>query len=199
MSDLNTFERKRIKLSRLLSNEGQLKGVPKNPRIIKDQKFKELLTSLEKRPQQLELQELFVVPYKESFVVIAGNMRLKGCKDLKFKDVPCKIIPAETPEEDLRAYAISTNISYGEWSFDDLGNEWESSELNSLGLNVWEENSTELEGIYEEEEKNEKSTNKNNFIITLDYTEEDYTKVVTAFAKHTETREHVVFKLLGIK
>ena len=51
-----------LKISDLLFNNGQIDGLPKNPRFIKDDKFKKLVKSIEENPEMLELRELLVYP-----------------------------------------------------------------------------------------------------------------------------------------
>lgn len=127
----------KIKIASLLFNTGQIEGLSKNPRIIRDEKYSSLLESLKADPEMMDLNELWVVPFEDKYVVIAGNMRLKGCRELKWKEIPCKIIPAKTTAAKLRSYAIKHNVSFGEWEWNELGQEWSNEELNSFGLDAW--------------------------------------------------------------
>lgn len=43
---------------------------------------------------------------------------------------------------------------------------------------------------------NEENNNLNRFKIVLEYTEEDYNKIMTAFEKYTGSKENVIYKLL---
>ena len=54
----------------------QIKPNPNNPRIIKDDKFKKLVKSIQDFPQMLELRPIVI---DENNVVLGGNMRLKAC------------------------------------------------------------------------------------------------------------------------
>lgn len=49
-----------LKLSKLEANKGQIDGLPKNPRIIKDEKFKKLVKSIEDNPEMTSLREILV-------------------------------------------------------------------------------------------------------------------------------------------
>ncbi len=100
---------KNIKISELELNKGQVEGLPKNPRFIRDERYKALVKSIENAPEMLRLRELLVVQHGKKFVVIGGNMRLRACRDLGFKTVPCKVLPEDTPVEKLREYAIKDN------------------------------------------------------------------------------------------
>lgn len=123
-----------LKISDLLFNNGQIDGLPKNPRFIKDDKFKKLVKSIEENPEMLELRELLVYPYNDKYVVIGGNMRLRALKELGYKEVPCKVIPETASVEQLKAYTIKDNNGFGEWDFDLLANEWDFSELEDWGV-----------------------------------------------------------------
>lgn len=130
------MEVKSIKLKDLKANIGQITGLPKNPRLIKDDKYKRLLRSIQDDPEMLDLRELIVYPYEKQYIVIAGNMRLKAMQELRYKEAPCKVLDKDTPVEKLRAYTIKDNISFGEHNFDLLANEWEVEELDTLGLDL---------------------------------------------------------------
>ena len=82
-----------LELSKLKENNGQIEGLPKNPRIIKDENYKKLLKSIKDNPEMTSLREILVFPHNEEYVVIGGNMRLKALMELGYKEVPCKIIP----------------------------------------------------------------------------------------------------------
>lgn len=125
-----------IKINKLQINKGQLEGLPKNPRFIRDERFKALVKSIEDAPEMLSLRELLVYPYLDSYIVIGGNMRLRACKELGYKEVPCKVLPRETPIEKLREYTIKDNNGFGQNDWDLLANEWDVAELENWGLEV---------------------------------------------------------------
>ncbi|MBL7961462.1 ParB N-terminal domain-containing protein [bacterium] len=127
---------KNIPISKIEPNEGQIKGLPKNPRFIKDERFKALVKSIEDDPEMLALRECIVYPNGMKFVVIAGNMRYRACVQLGYKDIPCKVLTKETPVEKLRAYTIKDNVSFGSEDWDLLANEWEEMELVGYGLEL---------------------------------------------------------------
>lgn len=129
----------RIKLSNLSPNSGQIEGLPANPRLIKDDKFEKLKKSLKDYPEMLELRELLVFKWGEEYVIIGGNMRYRAAVDLDIEELPCKIIPPETPIEKLKAYVMKDNIAYGDYDWDMLANDWDSEELDDWGLDVWQD------------------------------------------------------------
>ena len=123
-----------IKISKLEVNKGQVEGLPKNPRFIRDERYKALVKSIEDAPEMLKLRELLVVEHGSKFVVIGGNMRLRACKELGMETVPCKVLPADTPVAKLREYAIKDNNGFGEDDWDVLANEWDAEELEDWGI-----------------------------------------------------------------
>ncbi len=125
-----------IKITKLEGNNGQIDGLPKNPRFIRDKRFKALVKSIEDAPEMLELRELIVYPHGKKYVVIGGNMRLKACRELGFTDVPCKVLPKDTPIEKLREYAIKDNNDAGEQDWDITANEWDTEELEKWGMEL---------------------------------------------------------------
>jgi len=127
---------KKIKISQLKSNTGQVEGLPKNPRLIRDDKFKKLVKSLQDDPEMMELREIIAYDNSGELVVICGNMRLKALQELGEKEAPVKILPKETPVEKLKAYTIKDNVPFGENSWDDLANEWDADLLQEWGLEM---------------------------------------------------------------
>ena len=125
-----------LKLSKLEANKGQIAGLPKNPRIIKDEKFKKLVKSIEDNPEMTSLREILVYPHEGKYVVIGGNMRLKAMKELGYKEAPCKIIPEETTVEQLKAYTIKDNSGFGEWDFDMLIGDWDFDLLENCAIEI---------------------------------------------------------------
>ncbi len=128
-----------LPLSAIEPNRGQIDGLPKNPRVLRDAKFDALKKSIIDNPEMLALRELLVYQHGDKYVIIGGNMRFRALKELGYKDAPCKIIPADTPVETLRAYVIKDNGDFGEWDFDMLANEWEAEDLDEWGLDVWQQ------------------------------------------------------------
>ena len=125
-----------IKTSSLEVNKGQIEGLPKNPRFIRDERYKALVKSIEDAPEMLNLRELLVVEHGKKYVVIGGNMRLRACKELGYAEVPCKVLPADTPVAKLREYAIKDNNGFGEDDWDVLANEWDAEELQEWGMEL---------------------------------------------------------------
>lgn len=125
-----------VKVKDLKNNSGQIEGLPKNPRILKDDKFIKLKKSLQDDPEMLQLREVIAYDNNGELVVICGNMRLRALKELGVKEVPTKILPKETSVDKLRAYTIKDNVSFGDHDWEILANEWNSEELEAWGLDI---------------------------------------------------------------
>jgi len=130
------METKKIIISALNHNTGQIEGLPKNPRVIKDSRYKKLLQSIKDDPEMLELRELIVIPYQRNFVVIAGNQRLKACTELGYKEMICKVLPANTSIDKLKAITIKDNISFGQHDWESLNLDWNDLQLSNWGLDI---------------------------------------------------------------
>jgi ParB-like chromosome segregation protein Spo0J len=72
----------------ILEKIKNIKPNPNNPRIIKDDKFKKLVKSIDEFPDMLNKRPLVCFTDTDGkFVVLGGNMRLKACKELKLKEI----------------------------------------------------------------------------------------------------------------
>jgi len=144
-------ELKNIAIKDIEQNKGQIEGLPQNPRYIKDNRYKALKKSIEDAPEMLDYRRLLVIEYNNKYVTIAGNMRLLACKEIGYSEMPCYVLPKDTPPEKLREYAIKDNIGFGNDDWDILCNEWDTEELQEWGY----EFPKELDGV--EVDENEMS------------------------------------------
>ena len=110
----------------------KVKRNPNNPRIIKDDKFAKLVTSIKEFPQMLEIRPIVV---NDDMIVLGGNMRLKACQEAGLKEIPV-IKASNLTEEQQREFIIKDNVGFGEWDWDMMANEWDAELLNEWGLNV---------------------------------------------------------------
>jgi len=115
-----------LKINKVLPN-------PENPRVIKDHKYKALVKSIKEFPKMLEIRPIVV---NSDMIILGGNMRLRACQEAGLKDIPV-IIAKELTESEQREFTIKDNVSFGEWDWDALANDWDDSELNDWGLDVW--------------------------------------------------------------
>ena len=186
-----------------------IKGNPKNPRIIKNDKFKILKHSIRTMPGYMKLRPVII---DEDMMVLGGNMRLKASIDLGKKEIwtdmftqaDCddmnKIAIEEEREtktylEYCDAIIIKDNVSSGEWEWDILANDWDSVLLNEYGLDVWE---NEVDVDYSEKNKEiDIDALDSDMILKLKYTEDEYSLVREQLSKIASTPEQAVWKLLG--
>jgi len=112
----------------------KIKGNPKNPRIIKNDKFKKLVKSIKEFPEMLEKRPIIV---DENMMVLGGNMRLKASKDAGLKEVWIDIATGWTQEQKDK-FVVKDNVSFGEWDWTMLANEWNSVDITDWGLDVWQ-------------------------------------------------------------
>ena len=111
---------------------GSVKGNSRNPRFIRDEKFKKLVASLVEFPEMANLRPLVV---DETMTVLGGNMRLKAMQELKWKQVPIVVAEGLT-EGQKEEFTIKDNVGYGEWNWETLANEWDAEELIRWGLDI---------------------------------------------------------------
>ena len=132
------METKRIKLTDLVLNEGQVTGLPTNPRQWTKTELDKLKKSLQETPELLEARGILVYPWEGKYLVLGGNMRLSALKSLKATDAPCIVFPQDTPIDKLKEVVIKDNGSFGEWDFDSLANEWGDLPLTDWGVPVFD-------------------------------------------------------------
>jgi DNA modification methylase len=129
----------------------EVKANPNNPRVIKDDKFKKLVKSIQDFPEMLELRPIVV---NSDGIVLGGNMRLKACKEAGLKEVP--VIKAEDLTEDQqKEFIIKDNVGFGEWDWEDLASNWDAEELTEWGLDLPTDSFIEMEAVEDDFEVSE--------------------------------------------
>lgn len=124
-----------MKISKLKSN-------PSNPRVIKDEKFKKLVKSLQDFPEMMEKRPMVCVTDVDSKLYpLGGNMRLRAIQELGMKEIPetWVMMADDWTEDKRREFTIKDNVGFGEWEWDQLANEWNSDLLVEWGLDVWQQ------------------------------------------------------------
>lgn len=125
-----------------------IKQNPTNPRIIKDDKFQKLVTSIKEFPEMLEARPIVVNP---DMIVLGGNMRLKAAKAAGLTEAPVYVATWE--ESKAKEFIVKDNVGFGEWDWDILANEWDATELDEWGLDVWQpEEEEEVAGLTDPDE-----------------------------------------------
>ena len=175
-----------------------IKPNPKNPRIIKDDKFKKLVQSIKSFPEMMDKRPLVcVTDVDKKIYPLGGNMRLKAIQELNYKEIPDSwvVLADSWTQEQRNEFTIKDNVGFGEWDWDSLANEWDSVQLGEWGLDVWiPSEEVNLDQFFQE---NNEDSKDNKFKIVLEYTEEDYNSILEAFKKYSGSKEDIVFKLLN--
>ena len=130
-----TTDVRSIPLAHLTHNDGQIEGVPANPRQIDNKDYAKLKKSL-KADNLTGVMPLKVYLHNGSYVVLGGNMRLRALKELGAESVPCIIVPEDASTDVLRKIVISDNSTFGDWDMDLLADQWDESELRDWGVDL---------------------------------------------------------------
>lgn len=126
-----------LDFAQLEVNDGQLEGLPANPREIGTPKFDLLKNNIKEHPEFLKYNLLKVFPLANGhYIIIGGNMRFRAMQELGYTKVPCAIIDADTSIDDLKAYTILDNASFGKWEWSMLANEWNAVQLTNWGVDL---------------------------------------------------------------
>lgn len=197
MKDFYSIKTSIIPLSLIDENEGQIDGVPANPRFITDDKFEDLKKSITDDPEFLSLNPLKVFPLNGRYVAIGGNMRRKAVEELGFKDVPCIVFKPDTPVEILKSRIMKDNYGYGEWDRTMLAEDWDMSELESWGMEDLAESFVENNPDTGENKELGLDDADDKVTMKLQFTIEENAFVNQQLSESGRTKEQVLLNLLG--
>lgn len=184
-------------------NTGQLEGLPKNPRFIKSERYTALKKSIEDAPELLEARTLLVYPLDNGhYIVIGGNMRLRACTELGFKELPCYVFPKETPVEKLSEYIIKDNVAFGDVDWNLIANEWDTGDLEDWGMKLpsfLEGGDFELGDFFDKEKEEEQKAEKEKcaeikIVCPADFTDEQVDEVRKAVEEAVKDFEGLKIK-----
>lgn len=114
----------------------EIKTNPKNPRIIKDDKFQKLVNSIKEFPEMLEKRPLVCyTDVDKKLVILGGNMRYKAAKEVGIKELTV-VLADEWTEEQKAQFLIKDNLGYGEWDWEMIANEWNAEQLETWGMDI---------------------------------------------------------------
>lgn len=144
-----------MKLTDLHTNDGQLEGLPDNPRYITEEDFNNLKMCLLRMPQYLRHNQIKV---EEHNVILGGNMRYLALVSLakekaiaqwtdKFGNSHVHHFTDEIPDEwvchcddytleQKRHIVLADNKSSGHDDLEKLANQWSEDELRDWGNGV---------------------------------------------------------------
>ncbi|MBC8552225.1 MAG: ParB N-terminal domain-containing protein [Candidatus Brocadiales bacterium] len=117
-------ELKTLKISELKPNKN-------NPRVVKDEKFNQLVDSLKNFPEMTSVRSIVINMENE---ILGGNMRYRAMKSAGWKEAP--VIQVDWPKEKQEEFIIKDNVNSGNWDYDLLANEWESEKLADWGIDA---------------------------------------------------------------
>lgn len=104
---------------------------PKNPRLIKGDKFKKLVQSLKDFPEMTEVREIVV---NKDHIILGGNMRYKAMLEAGWTEAPVKVVDWSQEKQD--EFVIKDNVAFGEMDWDAIANEWSELPLEDWGLDL---------------------------------------------------------------
>jgi len=137
-------EARTVPLDSVRLNDGK-HGLPKNPRFIRDARFKALCDSIRDNPEYMPARPIIV---NEGGVILGGNMRWRACRELGMTAVPASWVMRVKgwPVEKQRRFIVLDNRGFGEDDVDALANEWSVEELIAAGFTH-----AELSGCWDQE------------------------------------------------
>lgn len=83
-----------------------------------------LVKSLKDFPEMLEARPVVV---DENMVILGGNQRYRACFDAGLKEIP--VVVRKWDESKDKEFVIKDNVSYGQWDWDVMANEFDNSDL----------------------------------------------------------------------
>ena len=104
-----------------------------NPRNIQEDKFKKLVQSIKDFPEMLNLRPIVI---DENMTILGGNMRYRACREAGLKEIPAIKI-SDLSDDQKKEFIIKDNVSFGQWEWDMLSNEWNSVQLGDWGVDLW--------------------------------------------------------------
>lgn len=134
-----------IKTDLIDMNEGQVPGLPRNPRTWTYEELERLKASIEETPELLEARGLLVYPCEGRYVVLGGNMRYSVLKMMNAAVAPCIVLPESTPIDKLKELVLKDNSSFGRWDNSLLLTEWADTPFMDWGIDVFDDGEEEDE------------------------------------------------------
>jgi hypothetical protein len=157
-----------------------------NPRVIRDNKYLKLVTSIKDFPEMLKLRPIVV---NKDMVILGGNMRFKAAIEAGLKEV-WVLKATELTKEQEKEFIVKDNVGFGEWDWDILANTWDTKQLKDWGLDVWQPEEAidysvldeidlddEIESLYDQTKKS----------VILEFPTEEYEKDIRPFIDKLKT------------
>ena len=109
----------------------KVKSNPKNPRLIKDEKFKKLVKSIKDFPEMETVRPIVV---NKDMIILGGNMRYKAMIECGYKEVNVEVV--DWSEQKQNEFIIKDNVGFGEWEWDEIANSWDMEQLEGWGMDL---------------------------------------------------------------
>jgi len=147
-----------IRLDTLHLNDGSY-GLPKNPRFIRDERFRALCRSIADNPEYMPARPIIV---NEAGVILGGNMRYRACLENGLVEVPASWVQRVEgwPLEKQKRFIVLDNRGFGEDDMDALANEWDVEDLIAAGFTEEELTGEEFNSDGENGQDDSTYTNK---------------------------------------
>jgi hypothetical protein len=182
-----------INLALVQPNDGQIPGLPRNPRSWSVRELARLKKSIKETPEMLDLRPPLVYEFEGKYVAIGGNMRLSVLREMEgVTEIPCIVIPQDTPLIKLKEIAIKDNAKFGEWDYDALADEWNEFDLADYGINDYSDPQDKPQGDGNASPVDDRVT------IEIELTPDEFHFVAAKFRDMGETPEDAVLKVLGL-
>ncbi len=178
----------KLKIQDLELNSGQIDGLPVNPREWTQSDIDSLARSLNETPELFEARPIIVVPHEKKYVILGGNLRYEASRHNKAKEVPCIILPEDTPVEKLKEIVIKDNGTWGKWSYDALANEWDDLPLADWGVPAWSkpEEGVDIDGLFDSNKEATKKANTHTEVtVCIPWTMEEQEEEIRAALTET--------------
>lgn len=179
------MKNKVLSVSQLDVNQGQIDGVPSNPRWWAREELDNLKKSLIETPELFNARGCIVFPYEGRYVVVGGNMRYVAAKELGL-DVPCHVLDADLNVEKLKEIVIKDNASMGTW--DDSLSEWDIPNHWGVEKTEWKRDEDSPRAHLPKDNKCE---------ISVQFTPEEFLFVQKRLEEYGETKEEGLLFLLN--
>lgn len=168
-------------------NIAQLSNNEKNPREITHDDFEKLIDSIVTFPEMLKIRPMVVdgtmsvlggnmrlralnaIKQMDDVSLFDRCGKKRGITEaerdrlikhwVEWKENPTVTVldASELTEEQRKEFVIKDNVSFGNWDYDALANEWDAGLLSDWGVNVWNEEN------HDEDDENGKCDSDNNY------------------------------------
>lgn len=126
---------RKLSISVLEQNTGQIPGLPANPRQWGKDEVDRLAKSLRDTPELFDARPIIAVPFGKKYVILGGNLRYEASKANGWETVPVLVLQ-DLPVEKMRQIVLADNGDFGDWDYISLSQDWTDLPLKDLGIYV---------------------------------------------------------------